>query len=118
MGSSGIQSKWNEIIIRTSGNNNKRPRRVPQQQSTAAMPRQRAAADAGNFIYLFGIIPAIAYIDPQRVATPRGIRCGGSFVKGCARITCQGLNRSIANSPKPLLNAQKLITHKHTSSNN
>ena len=34
-----------------------------------------------------------------------------------ARITCQGLNCSIANSPKPLLNAQKLNTHKHTSSN-
>merc|ERR1711865_563683 len=48
---------------------------------------------------------------------PRGIRCGGSFVKGCARITCQGLNRSIADSPKPLLKAQKLNTHKHTSSN-
>ena len=29
--------------------------------------RVRAAADAGNFIYLFGIIPAIAYIDRQRV---------------------------------------------------
>merc|ERR1711865_1298569 len=86
--------------------------------------------DAGNFI-LFGIIPAIAYIDRQRVMPltsdngeyiiPQGwdreVWCGGSFVKGCARITCQGLNRSIANSPKPLLNAQKLNTHKHTSSN-
>ena len=30
-----------------------------------------------------------------------------------ARITCQGLNRSIAQSPKPLLNAQKPHTQTH-----
>ena len=64
----------------------------------------------GDFIPFLIVINAInGIIEPGQETTVHA-----------ARITCQGLNRVIAKSPKldkPLLNAQKLNTHKHTSSN-
>merc|ERR1712028_95976 len=108
---------------------------IGKQQQQASGPEYTVlAADAGNFIYLEYINIVRQRVMPSSDDTDRAtaneyidlkgadpeVRCGGSFVKGCARITCQGLNRSIADSPKldkPLLNAQKLNTHKHTSSN-
>merc|ERR1711865_15160 len=111
----GIHLKWNGIIIRTSETTSV-DADTPTRETLFIYLEYKRLHRSTKGAALVGRYE-VSITSYLKGCGPRGIRCGGSFVKGCARITCQGLNRSIANSPKPLLNAQKLNTHKHTSSN-
>ena len=120
----GIQSKWNRKIIWTSENNKRRQ----TNRATEDISREHATRATGvENLYLGLCLHCLTKGDTnadgnnKRSSSSSYLKgwspkvcCGESFVKGCARITYQGLNCWITQTGWPLLNAQKLNTHTHT----